>query len=144
MDNHPSEQTLFYIPFSIKILSKVGESVSSMHCCPDGKSMMIRFSRCVPISSVCDGETETQIYSSSTISASQLLSGVISIVNTSVACDMTVSVTDENGSFPYTIQPQSSIVVQVIRLQDVTIYCSGGEDAEICTGTFELDLYSQV
>lgn len=115
--------------------------MSFKSCCPDDHHKSMQFKRCVPISSVCDEETETFIYSSSTIPNDRRMSGIVSVVNTSISCDITVNVTDSNGTFPSTVSPQSTVVIQVTKLQSITFYCSGGDDSEICTGTFELDLF---
>ncbi|MCA1063764.1 hypothetical protein QTG56_00845 [Rossellomorea sp. AcN35-11] len=122
--------------------------LSNSFCCPVTcsndfipKKQLIGIKRCTPISSPCDGTTVTTVFAVTSTPAQELPSGIISIINSSVDCTMTVTVSENGTALPsYTIIAQSSLVLEVSNLTSVTVVCSGNDTTAFCSGTFEADL----
>ncbi|MFS1513373.1 S-Ena type endospore appendage [Chengkuizengella sp. SCS-71B] len=122
-------------------------SYKSDVCCPIScagidlfPSQLILIKRCTPIRTQCDNSTEATLFTTTITTTSQLPSGMITVVNTSSECTMTVTVTDEGVATPYEVMPLSSITVEVSSLSLVTVTCDGTDPDAFCNGTFDADL----
>ncbi|MBN8207800.1 hypothetical protein JI666_03455 [Bacillus sp. NTK071] len=139
-------------------------------CCPvpcstpdffgGANTTLIGIKRCLPVRTVCqvaDPQAdppvvpvpETLYIAPEDTPPDSLASGMVSIINTSSTtnnCIMTVTITDGTNANPqtYTIDAQSSLMVQVTDLNLITVFCASdppqADPLVYCTATVELDL----
>lgn len=132
-------------------------------CCPvpcstpdffgGASTTLIGIKRCLPVRTQCQSDTapvaENLYVAPEDTPPDALASGMVSIINTSSTtndCLMTVTITDGTDVTPavYTIQAQSSIMVQVTDLNLITVMCTSAtppsDPAVYCTATVEMDL----
>ncbi|MDP5272794.1 S-Ena type endospore appendage [Chengkuizengella axinellae] len=114
-------------------------------CCPiscAGMDLIPRdlflVKRCVPIQALCNSLNFDLFVDNGNLQPS----GVITFVNKTTCpdCQMTADITDNGVITSYSIGIESSVTIEVSNLEMIVIECNSTVQANICTGTLEMDL----
>lgn len=91
---------------------------------------------CLPIRHLCDGNP-FPIFSAGT---SPSYNGSVTVTNTSISCNMIITITDVTGTNSHTINPDSSFSTVLNQVTLVTGQCScigNSCNNKYCIGVFE-------